>query len=92
MQGPIRVNGGWLHMLNDGLEKRRHVTFTDRSIETRITVESRGIDHRKIQLLVGSAESIKQLKSLVEYPTRAGTVPVDLIDDYDGCEALSKGF
>ena len=79
------------HVLEDGLEQRRHVRapllIGFALFQRRPAVDARGVDHGKVQLLVGGTELLEQVKGGVDHVVRAGAGLVDLVDHHDGLEA-----
>ena len=75
------------HILNHRIEQRTHIRAGFGQIERGIAVQCRCIHHRKIQLLFGRAEFVKQIKSLVDHPIRARAVAIHLIDHHDRAQA-----
>ena len=74
------------------LNERLHVAVAHRRIEAREAAQRRGVDHRKIQLLVGGAQPVEQIEGLIEHPARARLVAIDLVDDDDRPQAMLEGL
>ena len=77
-------------MLDDSFKQRCHVAAADIRLVSGITFESRCVNNREIQLLVGRAESVKQVEGLVDHPVRACAFPVDLVHNDNRDQALCK--
>ena len=92
MQRPVLLYVGSGNVIDDGIEQRCYVTAADVSFRARITLQGRGVDDRKVELLVARAQSVEQLECLVEDPVRAGAVTVDFVDHDNRCEAVRKGL
>ena len=87
LQRRIRVGGRRRHVLEHGLEQRRHVRLPLGEVETRPALQGRGVDHREVELRIGRAELVEELEGLVHHPARPRAGTVDLVDDHDGLEA-----
>ena len=79
-------------MLDDGLEKRIHITVANVRVFACVTFQSGCVNNRKIQLFIGRAEAIEKIKSLVNDPIRTGAIAIDFIDNNHGHETLGKGL
>src|SRR5690554_2431790 len=88
----VRINIRGRHTLDNRLEQRGHVALTNAIVKTRIAVEGRSVDDRKVELIIGRAEVIEQIEYLVDDPVRTRTRSVDLVDHDDGLEAILKGL
>ncbi len=77
-------------MREDRLEQRLQIAAAHVRRRTRIAMQCRRIDHRKIELLFGRAQFVEQIERVVDDPvgTRAG--PVDFVDDNDRLQALRE--
>ena len=79
-------------LIHNGLKQGCHITFTNGVFRTGITVQCGGVDHREVQLLITGTQLVEQFKSLVQYPVRASTVTVNLVDDNDRPKTHLKRF
>src|ERR1700761_5003376 len=75
-------------VLDDGLEQRLHVAFAHRRIQPGKTAQRGRVYDGKIQLFVSGAQPIEQIESLIQHPTRASLVAVNLVDDHDRTQAM----
>ncbi len=92
LQRPVGVAGGGGHAGENRFEQRPHVGARRSRVERRITVQRRGVDDRKIELVFARAEAVEQLERLIDHPFGAGTRSVDLVDHDDRLEALRQRF
>ena len=92
LEGAVRIDLRRRYVLHDRFIERRHVAGAHIGIETGIAVQGRGIDHRKIKLLVGGAEAVEQIEGGIEHPVRARAGTIDLVDHDDRLEAHLEGF
>src|SRR5690606_21567694 len=77
-------------VLVTGVEKRKPVVashIVGQACEAR---KARCIDNRKIQLLFGGSQLVKQIKGGVDDVVRAGTLPVNLVDHNDRFQTKAK--
>ena len=81
-----------VHLVDDGLQQRRHVVSQIVCFQASDTVKGGGIDHREVQLLIGGSQVVEQVEHLIHYPVRTGARAVDLVDHHDRLEAGSEGF
>ena len=81
-------------VLNHRVKDRAHVAdlleLFDGVSRAGIAVKRRGVDHRKVELIFGSAELVEQIKCLVKDPVRTSARAVDFIDDDDGLKPLCE--
>ncbi len=77
-------------MLQDSVEQWFHVAVADGVFQTGIAFETRCVNDREIQLLVGCAEFVEQFKSRVHSLLRVCVFAVDLVDDNDRLQAQSQ--
>ena len=94
LQRTVRVVGTGRHAVEDRLEERRHRRvfggggrFGLFHFVHGIAGQRRGIHHREVQLLLGSAQPVEQVEGLVHHPVRAGAGTVDLVHHHDGAQA-----
>ncbi len=92
LQRAVHVHIRRRAMLDNGLEQRLHVAFAHRRIESGETAQRGGVDHGKIQLLVGRTQAIEQIEGLIQHPAWSGFVAIDLVDDDDGPQAVLEGL
>ena len=76
------------HVLENGLEQRRHVRpplLAGRAFfQRRPAVDAAGIHHGKVQLLVRGAQLVEQVECGVDHLVRVGAGLVHLVDHHDG--------
>ena len=70
-------------MLEDHLEKGRHVAFAHVGIVRGVTVFGAGVHVREIQLLLGSVQREEKFEHLIMHPIRPGVVAVDFVDHHN---------
>src|SRR5690606_4885553 len=90
LQGAVGIVFSLRHVLENGVEKRTHVAashIVGQACEAR---KARCIDNRKIQLLFGGSQLVKQIKGGVDDMVRAGTLPVNLVDHNDRFQTKAK--
>jgi len=81
-----------LHVIDDHLEQRGHVVGQLVRLHARHTVQGRGVDDREIELLVGGAQTVKQVEHLVHGPVRTGAGAVNLVHYHNRVQAFFKGL
>ena len=86
LQRPVLVDLGRRHVTDDRLVQGGHVGAGLGRVEHGVAVQRAGVDHREIQLLLGGAEFVEQIKGVVDHPVRARTRAVDLVDHDDRLE------
>ena len=88
----VAIDGGRRDVGDDGFKERGHVTTADVGIVAGVAVQARGVNDGEVELFVGGAEAVKEVKGFVQYPvgTRAGAV--DFVDDDDGMQSHVEGF
>ena len=59
LERAVDIDIGRGHVLDDGLKQDRHIGLEPLRGAPRVTQGGRGIDHRKIELLLGCAETIE---------------------------------
>src|SRR5260363_101865 len=57
-----------------------------------VTVQARGVNDRKIKLLLGCAQFVEWIKSLVDHPVGARAGPVDLVDNDNRLQPCASAF
>ena len=87
LERAVRIDFRRLHVLHDRFVQRRHVAFARGAFKAGVAVQGGGVDHRKVELLVGRAEAVEQVEGLVQHPVGAGAGAVDLVDHHDRLEA-----
>lgn len=70
-------------MFDDGFKQGTHILAWRIIIQRGITVQTRCIDDRKIELRVVRAKLVKQIEGLVDNPIRTGARTVNLIHHHD---------
>ena len=82
------------HVRQDRVKQGRHVwapLLTGFALNhRRPAVNARGIDHRKIELLIGGAQFVKQVKGGVDHKVGARAGFVHLVDHQNGLEAQGQ--
>jgi hypothetical protein len=80
------------HMLKDRFEERRHVFAHVGGGLGGPALQSRGVDDRKIELLLACPQLVEKIERLVHHPVGPGAGTVDLVHYHDGLQALGKGL
>ena len=86
LERPVGIALGLRHVVQDGLEQRLEVGARLVQLGGGGAGPARGIEERRVQLLVGGLEVDEQAEHLVVHPERLGVGPVDLVDRDDGPE------
>ena len=84
--GPSGSPLGGGHVIEDRLEQRREVGAGMLQLGRGGAGAARGIEERRVELLVGGLQIDEQPEHLVVHPHRLGVGPVDLVDGDDGPE------
>ena len=92
LERTIQIDVWRWHAVNNGLEQRGQIFRHFLWIHTGNTVDCGGINKRKIQLLVGGTQAVKQVENLVDNPIRTRAWAVNLVDYNDGTQASLEGF
>ena len=92
LERSVRIHVGRGDPVDDGLEERIHVLGRGFRVERRPALKRRGEDDREIHLLVGRAEAVEQVESLVHDPVGARAGAVDLVDDHDRLQTERERF
>ncbi len=87
LERTVRIDLRRRHVLHDRLVQRGHVAFARIRVQARVAIQGRGVNDRKVQLLVRRTETIEQVEGLIQHPIRACAGAVDLVDHDDGLEA-----
>ena len=74
-------------VLQDRVEHRAHVGAGLLEVGRRVTIQGRGIDHRKIKLFVRCAEFVEEVEGMINHPVRARAITVDLVHHDDRFQA-----
>lgn len=86
----IGIEIGFGDVRDDGLEQRQQVAVAHAVVHARIAGAARGIEHRKIELVVVGVEIDEQVEHLVEHFLRATVGAVDLVDHDDRAQAEAE--
>ena len=78
------------HGVENGVEVADLLQLFNVVSEAGVAVKSGGVDYREVELFLGRAELIEQIKRLVHNPLRAGTRTVNLVHDHDRLQALGE--
>ena len=77
-------------MPHDRLEERIHVAAAVGRVLRGEALQGGRVNHRKVELRFGRAQTVEEIEGLVEHPVRARFGPVDLVDDDDRPQAVRK--
>ena len=91
-EGRVAVHTRRRHMRNDGFKERGHVARADVGVVAGVAVQAGGVNDGEIELFVGGAEAVKEVKGFVQYPVGTRTGAVDFVDDDDGMQSHVEGF
>ena len=90
LQRLVAVDFGGGDVFNDGVKQRLHVRAGLRGIQRRVTGQPRGVDDGEIQLFVGGAEFVEQIKGVVDDPVRACAGAVNFVDHDNRAQPLRQ--
>src|SRR6185437_5875299 len=86
-------------VLEDRLEEGLHVpcgrilrraATRPRRGDGRPSLQRRGVDHGKVELVLARAELVHEVERLVDHPVGPGAVAIDLVHDDDGLQSLGE--
>ena len=92
MQRRVGVYFRGAHLVDNHFEQGRHVVGQLVGFRAGVAVQGGGVDNGEVQLLVSSAEAIKQIKDLIDNPVRASAGAVDLVDHDDRLQTAFEGL
>ena len=96
LQGRCRVTFLRRHMGQDGVEQGRHVRAPLLTRRTFVhggpAIDTRGVHHREIQLLVGGAQFVEQIKGGIHHEIRTCTGLVHFVDHQNRLQAQGQGL
>ena len=83
LQRTRRIHLRRRYEVDDRPEQRGHAAVAHRGVGRRPALDRRGVEHRKIELLVRGAQPVEQIECLLDHPFRTRRRPVHLVDDDD---------
>ena len=87
LQRGIAVTHGFGNVFQYSIKQRAHIRGGFGQVRHGKAIQRRGIHHRKIQLLIGRAQLIEQIKSMIHHPIRSSAGSVYLVDYHDRMQA-----
>ena len=79
-------------LINNGLKQWRHICRHIVVVFSCHTINSRSENHRKIELLLGRTQGVKEIKNLVHHPIGPRPRPINFIDHHNGFETPLERF
>ena len=92
LERTIHVHLRRRYVIHDHLQQRAHVTGQIIRRMTGNTVQTRRVNHREVELLFGSAQTVKQIENFIQNPIRTRARTVYFVNNHNRTQTTLERF